>query len=205
MRSKWWLILLAFIAAAVNVQIALSVGAPRPPKPHRGPRTQKVRPADKEDNVVDGYGATAATARKIALQNASDRVETLLKDSFPEDNWSPSPGLLSGDCLVRYGVVQPQGEPTQVDRDRNNPFVARYAVELTQPYKDEVQRVALEERIEGRQLILVRVLIGLVVLLLVLAGYLRLEDMTRGYATQLLRVAAFGLVALTTLVLWLTV
>ena len=48
-------------------------------------------------------------------------------------------------------------------------------------------------------------LAGLVVLLLVGAGYLRLEDMTRGYATQLLRMSAFTVVALAAAALWLTV
>jgi hypothetical protein len=43
-----------------------------------------------------------------------------------------------------------------------------------------------------------------VVLLLVVAGYLRLEDMTRGYATTILRVTAVSLVALTCGALWLT-
>jgi len=200
MRSKWWLILLAFTVVAGSFQIALSAAGPSPLKPPRSPVVP--RPVEKaEDNIVDGYGANAAAAREMALKHATERVETLLRNYFREQSWTPPPEQLSSDYLIDCGVVLPLGDPQQVP---GVGMVARYKVELTRKYKTEVERVKWEQRVRDRNLILARVLAGLVVLLLVMAGYLRLEDMTRGYATQMLRVVAFGLVALTSLVLWLT-
>jgi hypothetical protein len=204
MRYHGWLILLAFIGVAVNGQLALSWAAPRPPKTPRPIRAKQVRPAA-EDDIVDGYGATAAVARENALAHASKRVEELLRAHFREESWTPDPEQLESSYLERYGVVREQGEPTTVEgANGDRALVARYKVELTEPYRKEVERVRREQRVQERHLILARVLAGLVVVLLVMAGYLRLEDMTRGYATHILRAAAFGLVALASVLLWLT-
>jgi hypothetical protein len=73
---------------------------------------------------------------------------------------------------------------------------AQVRVEITGRYLQEVQKLAREERMQQRHLLLARVLVGLVALLMVVAGYLRLEDATRGYYTTLLRVAAVGILVL---------
>ena len=67
-----------------------------------------------------------------------------------------------------------------------------------------MQRHAQQDRVLDRHLLLARVLGGAVAVLLVLAGYLRLEDATRGYYTRLLRLAAIALVALAGVGVWLT-
>jgi hypothetical protein len=67
-----------------------------------------------------------------------------------------------------------------------------------------VQRVAREHRVLERHKLLGRVLAGLVIALVVIAGYLRLEEATRGYYTQMLRLAAVTLVSLAAFALWLS-
>jgi len=197
MRSKWWLMLLAMILLASTIRVSLSVASGPPASPRRA--------VERKENVVDGYGPTPDAARERALENAQERVKTLLLDRFGNRGWTLAPAQLDTDYLLESGVVQEQGEPEPTKGVAEGAIVARYKVELTRHYLEEVQRVAHGQRVQERHLVLARVLAGLVVLLLVVAGYLRLEDMTRGYATQLLRVSAFTLVALAAGVLWLTV
>jgi hypothetical protein len=205
MRSKWWLILLAFVLFAGNRHISFSVASGRPGKKQAVP-SARVAAKAKSENVVDGYGPTAAAAKERALEHAQERVESLLRERFGADGWKPNEEQLSADYLIFYKVVTPQGEPEPAPGINGNDraMVARYKVELTKDYLGEVQRLAREQRVQERHLVMARLLGWMVVLLLVVAGYLRLEDMTRGYATRLLRLAAVALVAVAGGALWLT-
>ncbi len=177
------------------------------PSPEEVASGDAVAAADPDDNIVDGYGRTPGDARARALENAERKVEELLYQRFGDLGWMPAPELLSRDFLLRCDVVISRGEPTAVpgvDVNDEKAMKAEYKVELTGKYLEAVQREVREQCVRDRQLILARVLGGLVVLLLVVAGYLRLEDMTRGYATTMLRLGAFGVVALAGAALWLT-
>jgi len=204
MCSKWWLILMAVVILAGNVRTSFTEASGRGRAPKKQPPA-KPRTVDPDENIVDGFGTSANAAKERALVHAQERVEQLLQERYRETNWKLPEELLATDFLTRYGVVQAQGEPKLAPGlGDEKAMVARYKVELTRDYLQAVQRVAREQRVQDRHLILARVLGGLVALLLVLAGYLRLEDMTRGYATTMLRVAAFSLVALAGGALWLT-
>lgn len=162
-----------------------------------------ARPIDRGDDVVDGYGPTAAAARERALEHAQARVETLLRERF--GGWHPGAEQLDPAILLATGVVQARGETEVEPRFKEEKvFVARYKVELTPEYLTRVQQVARLERVESRHLLLARLLVAVVAVLLVSAGYLRLEEMTRGYATHLLRAAAALVLALVGVGLWLT-
>jgi hypothetical protein len=140
----------------------------------------------------------------MAWKNAEERVEKLLVDRFGDRGWRPMKVQLTPEYLKRFGVVQPQGKAQPAPGVDGDAMVVRYRIELTPEYLREVKRVAREQLVQERHFLLARILGGVVVVLLVLVGYLRLEDMTRGYATQLLRLAAIGVVAVTGLALWLT-
>jgi hypothetical protein len=203
MRSKWWLILLALVVVAGNLRLSFSVAKSKPAAQANRPVAKAA--SDGGDNIVDGYGLNAAAAKAIALKHAEERVEKLLRQRFEQTGWKPPAEQLTSDYLIHYGVVQPQGEPKEAEGlDGEKMQVARYKVELTKEYLQEVRRVAREQRVQERHLVALRVLAGLVVVFLVVTGYFRLEDMTRGYATQLLRAVAIGLVTLAVLALWLT-
>jgi hypothetical protein len=203
MRSIGWLVLLAVAVAAGNLQVSFSVASSRQAKKRVAPPARVV---PKGDNVVDGYGPTAVKAKERALEHAQEKVEELLRERFGPDGWRPNEEQLAADYLIHYAVVTPQGdpEPSPGINDNDRAMVARYKVELTTDYLQEVQRVAREQRVQERHLVMARLLGWVVVLLLVVAGYLRLEDMTRGYATRLLRLGAVVLVAVAGGALWLT-
>jgi len=80
----------------------------------------------------------------------------------------------------------------------------RYEVVLTEKYVAEMEPVVRQQRMQERQLVLFRGLAGLVAILLVTAAYLRLEEMTKGYATKLLRLGGAVVLALVAAGLWLT-
>jgi hypothetical protein len=69
--------------------------------------------------------------------------------------------------------------------------------DLVNESRAEAERVAREDVVKWRLTLLAKVLAGAVVLLLVVGGYLRLEEATRGYFTTLLRLGAAGVVLLT--------
>ena len=71
------------------------------------------------------------------------------------------------------------------------------ALRRLQPEVDRKLREARDQVQFQRNAVAARVLAGLVALCLVVAGYLRLEDLTRGYYTALLRLCAGAVVLLT--------
>ena len=71
------------------------------------------------------------------------------------------------------------------------------ALRRLQPELDRARRQALEQVRFQRQGVAARALAALVALCLVVLGYLRLEDLTRGYYTVLLRLTAGAVVLLT--------
>jgi hypothetical protein len=204
MRSKWWFILLVIVAVAGNNGISFTAAAGRGKAPKKAPPAMP-RAFDPDENMVEGFGETAPAARNRALVHGQERVEKLLRERFREANWTPPQELLAAEALTHYGVLEEQGKPEPAKGlGDDRAMVSRYKVQLTNRYLEKVQSVAREHRVEERHKLLARMLGGLVVLLLVVAGYLRLEDMTRGYATTILRVMAVSLVALTCGALWLT-
>jgi len=146
--------------------------------------------------VEDGYGKSAEDAREVALKKAQDKLEEYLTQNFGRLDWSPVLGPRSR--LEEWGVLREVTPPEPVELGPGEPAQrVQVRVEITGRYLQEVQKLAREERMQQRHLLLARVLAGLVALLVVVAGYLRLEDLTRGYYTTLLRVAAVGVLLLT--------
>jgi len=194
------LVVLVLIVAALCVPVSGASKKSAAPKQ----RAAAARPVE-DDRTVVGYGRTADAARDRALDKASDRVKELLRVQFAAPDWEPREDQLKTDYLVSYNVVQPASDPEpgpEIDLEKG--VVARYTVQLTPEYISEVQRVARIDRVEQRHLLLARLLVAAVSVLLVTAGYLRLEEMTRGYATQLLRFAAIALLTIVSVGLYLT-
>jgi hypothetical protein len=180
--------------------------APEKAKPEQAPRDeQKDEP---QSAVVTGYGETNAAARANALVEVQEWLEReLRKDLKP--GWSVPRKLLDPAYLEKMGVINvkdadpPSAAPFKDVKDDEQARQQQYKVTLTPQY---VSAVVAESRSEwvaheqqerqshavARQHVLLRVLGGVLALLLVVAGYLRLEEATRGYYTTLLRMVALG-------------
>jgi hypothetical protein len=148
--------------------------------------------------IVEGHGTDAAAAGERAMEAAQRRLVAML----PEALARAAP--LDPDLLRQTGAVTPEGGPApSVVVQGSRLVVARYRVELTPAYLAEARRVARDEMSRERQALLGKILAGILVALLVVCGYVRLEEWTRGYATRLLQMASLAVLAVAGLVLWL--
>ena len=154
---------------------------------------------------ASGFGQTEKDAQQQAQESARDKVQAYLNDNFPDLGWAPS-----ADYLDRIGAVRVD-PPRPVDlKDLGKGYEAVARIDLTdaklsvmQEKVNEARRKALEPVVSERHLIAGRILAALVAVFLVMAGYLRLEELTRGYYTTLLRLGAGAVLALTVLGLFL--
>jgi hypothetical protein len=196
MRASLWFGLLALGLIAASIR--MSTASPQRP---RGVRSAPPPAAEPTWEVTGHYLRTPGEAKEEAckraqedaLKRASTSVVAYLDKTYGRLNWNPTL-----DQLTEAGVVRLEGEPKQKDEL----VEARARVTITAPYRQEVERQAQEthrlarqQRSQHRHVLLARVLAGLVVLCVVVAGYLRLEDLTRGYYTSLLRLAALAVLA----------
>ena len=197
MPSSRWIAVAAFVLILGSARLAFSARE-APSEPEGGkPKAE----------FVEGHGPTAAKARRVAVENAEKRVEELLGRHFAGRRWEIGQPPLDDGTLRQTGVLKevgtPAPSPAVVFNDQPT-FVAKYRVELTEEYLDKVANHVRHERVWERQGLLARILAGLVVLLLVTAGYLRLDEASGGYFTRALRLAALAVVAVAALVLALT-
>ncbi len=230
MRSSFWLCLIALGVSigAIRVSSSLARGEPEqpatvapappaPPAPPQAPKGKVTRkrlralerlrqatsapaPGPNPAWVVDGYDLEdPQAAQEGALRKAHESVEKYVREHYASLNWAPSL-----EQLVKAGVVRPEGTPGTRRLDTGEEVQEAHAkVEMTREYREGLQRMVLQQHTRQRQWVAARGLAGLVALLLVCAGYLRLEEATRGYYTRLLRLAALGVLVGVGVGLWL--
>lgn len=176
-------------------------GAPAPPAPGkqlvvengRGP-AHRVGPRTKTPTVVwedkaKGLAVTEEDAVEAAIRDACDRISSKLAKDFGED-YTPKPATLKSRNIV--------GEPTFEAKilDLSGKVVdATVPVKLTDDDVSYFREQARGIRIKSRMGTTVIAVAGLVALLLIGGGYLRLEEATKGYYTALLRIGALGVLA----------
>lgn len=203
MRNNWWagaavvgVVLLGHGATALAGKTAPTKKAAPEPK------AVETRPTER----VVGFGRDRDTAILVAGTHAQQRIRQLLIAKYGED-WIPPDRLLTPESLKELKAIALEGEPKEHPDLKNAPdtdakILATYKVELSQELLREVRNAAREERMQNRHLVMLRILGGALVLLMVTAGYLRLEEWTRGYATRLLRATAAAIVLLAAVGLW---
>ena len=155
---------------------------------------------------VMGREPTQNEAEQQAQENARDAVIGYLQERFPDLKWTPTK-----DDLVRCGVIVVRSDETKPGTFGDlKGFEATAHVDVTDPklvkiqeLADEARKGALEGPVTWRHLFVGRALGSLVALFLVVFGYLRLEELTRGYYTTLLRLGAAGVMLMTVMGLFL--
>lgn len=228
MRCSFWLCLIALGVSigAIRVSSSLARGEPErpatvaPPAPPAAPEAPRGKvtkkrlralerlqqapstpaPGPNPAWVVDSYHLEGLeAAQEAALKKAHESVEKYVKEHYPSLTWSASL-----EQLVKAGVIRPEGTPGLHKLDTGEEVPEAHAkVELTRDYRAGLQQLVLRQQTRQRQWFAARGLAGFVALLLVCAGYLRLEEATRGYYTRLLRLAAFGVLVGVGVGLWL--
>jgi hypothetical protein len=152
---------------------------------------------------IDGYGETALGAETVAQERAQQKVEEELSERFAATGWQPPADKVKTRYLLEKGVIR-SVKTERVKVDGAERWRAIYHVEINNSYLSTLKEIAREQRMIERHFLLARVLAAVVVVLLAVFGYLRLEDATRGYYTRALRLGAVGLVVLAGLGLWLS-
>ena len=228
MRSSFWLCLVALAASVgvIRVSSSLARNDPAPPAVAPSPPAKPEAPAPKGKHakkgrlralerlqqatvapepgpdpawVVDAYDLEdPEAAQQAALRKAAESVQEYIDKHYGSLGWRPSL-----EQLTKAGVVRPEGTPKTLELEDGEVQEAHARVELTRSYREGLQRMVLQQHTRQRQWLMARVLAGAVALLLVCAGYLRLEEATRGYYTRLLRLVAFGALVGVGVGLWL--
>jgi hypothetical protein len=147
-------------------------------------------PGENPPWTVTGYGVTGDAARQAALKKAREKVLDYLARQNPPVRWQPDADWVQN--LVEGG------QPKQVEVD--DPVLGKkvyeqtYRVELGHKQYREALEKDRQEIVVERQLLLARILAGIIALLVAVIGYLRLDEATKGYYTLWLRLGALTLV-----------
>jgi hypothetical protein len=203
--------------------------APEPPREPPGPPI--LRPVHKPPTPVFtaeavGYGLDPDDAQKNAWVNAGNEIQAYLEANYKDLHWSPTPAQLKQLKVARdlgqpfpvvfeekndkeknaFDLLAAGGVPWFQDKEREarrNFFGAKVQVELTSRHVQDLREQSRLQRAGEHHHLATLFLVGVMALLLIVRGYLRLEEMTRGFYTGLLRCAALGLLVLTGLGLWM--
>jgi hypothetical protein len=168
----------------------------RPAAPWLAP-AQRAKPPSKEPEIiwsrmVDGWGETEADAKQMALENA--RRELLR--AWPLE-WKPN---LS---YITKKLIKGNGERLE---DTEEPLKgwqgARLSIEIDRGTWEDMLQKDRQVRSESRLLFMGKFLAGMIAFLGAVAGYLRLEELTKGYYTAWLRLAAIGFVSVVGAGIW---
>ncbi len=153
------------------------------------------------------YGQTRNDAEQVALDLARKSVEDYLDRNFHDIGWKPT-----NEDLLQLGVVRIEVQPPdpKLEGPRKESYLATAHVDVSDPNLrkmqtkvDAARRARLEPAVTQRHLLVGRILGSFVALFLVVFGYVKLEELTRGYYTMLLRLGAGAVVLLAVLGLFL--
>jgi hypothetical protein len=216
MRPSAWVAFLALF-----LMIAAVFGRHATAEAPRAPAVAAKPPAHAPSWVVKGeWMTTDEEAIQDAVGKAQAKVTEYLRAQAPPIQWSPDADYIKQHMLtdVKADDKELAGweDVRPVRANRGTALVeskhfeglgdlrrAALRVEISPSVTNELptleakyQADQREVRATARQGMLAKVLAGVVALLVAVAGYLRLEDATKGYYTTLLRLAAVAFVVL---------
>jgi hypothetical protein len=163
--------------------------------PHRAPAAVAENVLKALPWKVTGYGKTIQDAEQDALEKAHKEVVDYLSTLNPPVEWQPSVDY------VNRNLVKQREEEGPEQRAIGPVYKMTLTVDVGSRQED-ILKQDRHHRMEMRQLLLAKVLGGLVVVLAVVALYFRLEEYTKGYYTTWLRLIGLGLIALTGAGVW---
>ncbi len=192
MRPSFWIKWIPVAVFAVAVSPCAGRAAD-PPTPAEAVSAHMTRV-----DTDPGRGETEEAARDEARKKACTWFEDYLDFKYGDIGWKPTAAELIAENVVRLDQPQPMDiKPLHGYEVTAHVDLSDAALRRLQPELDRARRQALEQVRFQREGLAARALAALVALCLVVLGYLRLEDLTRGYYTVLLRLTAGAVVLLT--------
>jgi hypothetical protein len=134
-----------------------------------------------------GRGDTWDDAYNFALKDAQTKIAAWAVADDPSLHWKPSMSLVQK-LVKRQDRGDRDVEPVGLLRE------VSLQVDVTQSDLQTIQQEVREFRSTQRMLFLGKILAGLVAFFAAVAGYFRLEEATKGYYTNWLRLGALGFV-----------
>jgi hypothetical protein len=161
-------------------------------------KTEAAAPMETVQLTASGFAnlddKDAKTARDIAEKFALEDAQKAVLSYFAEQgvplDWKP-PEKYIQEHLIKDRFVESQQHEEPVGKGEE----VRLQIEINSKSYHDILKKDREFRTRGRLFSLAKGLAVLVALLGVVAGYFRLEDLTKGYLTSVLRVAAIGFVS----------
>lgn len=148
--------------------------------------------------TVVGIGESAKDAEQEALEKAQAEVIALLRQQSPPIEWVPPIDYVKKKLVRGITNEGTKDLPPPVGRV----YQVSVRVGLDSETRSEILKLDRHARTSQRMLFLVEILGGIVVVCTAIAGYIRLDELSKGYYTGLLRLAAVGLVAVVVAGLW---
>ena len=168
--------------------------APRPELPAT-PQTAAPEVLFSETVEIGGQ-VTAEDARQLGYKAARTAVLSFLRQQNPPISWLPPLEF------VKQNLVSERSLKTKQEENGQETYVVTLDVKVTDKDLQEMVEKDRQVSMEAREWLVAKVLGGLLALLVAVAGYFRLEEATRGYYTNWLRLGALGLLAATGVTLW---
>jgi hypothetical protein len=182
---------------------------PAPPKePNTQPKQGKKRdltprevfvfpskpPAPPEYEVkAEGYGVQQEDATEDAVKDACHKIQEYLASKYGE-KFTPTEAEVKAKQIVGQPEFETADNLTLTQEAARKPVIkAIVPVKLSAEQVKDFREEARKFRVGGRMKTTGVILAGLIALLLVGGGYLRLEEATKGYYTTLLRVGAVAI------------
>jgi hypothetical protein len=164
----------------------------------RDPAPVVVQPS-KAIGPVEGWGEDEEQSWDHASEKVKARVDRYLRREVPGLEWYPS-----ADYIRKHLVKESPERRQNRDENLDGRYLKCWAWKAEVSPRDwrDILHHDRELRAEGRMLVLGKILAGLVALLAVVAGYIRLDEWTKGYYTGWLRLGAVGLLAAAGTGLW---
>jgi hypothetical protein len=179
-------------------------GPPKPPPQKGGKQVIITRgpqsPPIWKTEVTGDFQTTADAARQDALKKAAEQLREYMAERVPEYRFKPTPKYLTDNRMI--DEVPPEeeilnkvpGEPTMY---RQKVTLELRDEQLTQLLSEDRQVRSVDRLWYGG-----RILGGIVVALLALIGYVRLDDWTKGYFSLALKFTALTLAVAGVVLLW---
>ena len=140
--------------------------------------------------TITAWGKTPQDGNEVALETAREEVREYLTRQDPGVQWTPSRDWVDKNLVkTRHQEVKNHEEPLLGEG-----YDVTLKVEVGPKQYREILEKDREQRVQQRELLLARVLAGVVALLVAAVAYLRLDEATKGYYSLWLRLGALGLV-----------
>jgi hypothetical protein len=158
-----------------------------------------VRPTN-PNWTVTGHGETVDDAKEDACAKAWDQINSYLREQNPPIEWTPSRDFVRKHLARNWGAEV----PIEID-ELGTVIQIPLHLELTPADRQLIARHEHDYRVEQRHEGLAKILVGLVALFAAIAGYVRLDEWSKGYYTGILRFAAAAFVLASAAGMWFLV